>query len=152
MSCPLSYTSLNFCSLVLIIVIHLSLGCRNMVLHILSLIPQLILSWAVYLTINLMLYPSLLSLCRLWCLIPWVCSLPGWFYDLILIFLIVFWISSCWTNIWMVKYILESLLNLLDLIPFLIPVILFLGCPLVVISCFWKIYLNMASYNFLVIL
>ena len=144
---PSLYTSLTSCSLILNIVIHLSFECRNMMLHILNSIPQLILPWVVLLIIDLILHSPLLLLCRLWHLISWVHSLSDWFCDPILVFPAVFWIYFCWTNAWMVECTLECLLGLLDLVSFLFSVILYPGCLLVIISCF-----DVVFYSFLGIL
>lgn len=132
-SCPLLYIGLVSSNFILTIVIHLSLECKSMVLHIMNLISQLILPWVVYSVINLVLYSLWLLLHKPWCSIYLEYIPFNLFCDPILFVLAICWISFCWINRWIVKYISVNPLDWLDSVLFLCPVILFPYHPLTVV-------------------
>jgi len=106
------------------IVNHFSLECRNIVLHISILIPQLNLLWVVHPTIGLMLLLSWESLHMSLHLVLLEPLLLDLFCGLIHIVLVASHISFCWISVWRAKCILVNLLDLFCLVLFQ-----FFHCP-----------------------
>jgi len=121
-SYPLLLLSSIFCSSILIIVIYLSLEYESMVQYILTSIPLLVWPSVVCPTTDSMPLLPLLSSYKPLYLVILVFLPLSWFCGPILIVLILFWISFCWTNGWMVECSLKDLLDLLDLVFSLFPV------------------------------
>ena len=119
--CLLLWPGLASCSLAPNIMNRLSLEYRSKVLHILILIPQWVLPWVVYPAIDLRLLLFLVSLCRLLYLILLGLFPSNLSCDPIHVFLVTFWISSCWIDVWRVKCTLVNLLGLSCLVPFRFP-------------------------------
>ena len=111
-SCPLLWPDWVFCSPKPAIINHLSSEYKSRMLYILTLILQLILLWVVCSTIGLKPLLLSMSLCRLWCLTPLMLLLLDLFHGPIHIFLVAFWISFCWIDVWKIKYNLVGLLDL----------------------------------------
>ena len=132
--------------------IYPSLGCKSMVLYILTWTPQLNLLLTVCSAIGSKIFLSSLLLHRILHLISWVHLLLDWFHDPISIVPVVSQISSSWTNVWKVKCILEGLLSSSNLVSFQFPVSLYSMILLLIFSWFWTRCLDELFYMILDIL